>query len=190
MKAFQLPHVERCYVRTGPDARQLDFMVLGPPRSGTAWASNWLTSGKALCVHEPLMRLHYTEWDQRLGRRDRMTGVACTGIARFPHFLRTHPARKLILHRPRAEVNESLAALGLPPLDSAYDHLGEIEGLHVPWGDLFDNPEPIYRYLLKQPMDWERHDLLCRLNVQADFEKLAPNPKVTQRLLRQMAGAA
>jgi len=53
--------------------------------------------------------------------------------------------------------------------DYDFTALDDVEGKHHDWMDLFNNPKPIYEYLLERPFDSERHDLLRRLNVQNWF---------------------
>ena len=52
----------------------LDFMVVGLPRSGTAWLANWFTTERAMCWHEPL-------WTRSLDELDAMKGAGMFGIA-------------------------------------------------------------------------------------------------------------
>lgn len=161
-------------------------MILGAPRSGTAWAANWLSTERTLCLHDPLFNRDLDELDQI--PCDRTLGVADTGLLLFPGFLARHPARKVILHRDLGEIENSLRRAGLPPLERNWDReLREIDGLHVDWRDLFERPGMIYEYLFGHLMsDYPRHQLLCKLNVQMDFEKIDPDPAVTRRMLERM----
>lgn len=88
----------------------IDFMVIGLPRSGTAWAANWLTTDTTFCLHDPLAKYHHTELDGLVS--DKRLGVACTGLWTQPEWLNAHPAKKVILHRPLEEINRSLKAIG------------------------------------------------------------------------------
>jgi hypothetical protein len=168
----------------------IHFMVLGLPRSGTAWASNWLTDSLMVCHHDPLFQ-HPVEALDSLPCDERVLGIADTGLWKFPEFLASHPARKVMLHRDLDEVNASLRRSGLPPVSRTHERmLWEIDGAHCDWRMLFEQPRFIYHYLFGVVMlDTLRHSMLCKLNVQADFEKLDPDPVVTGQLLRQMAAA-
>jgi hypothetical protein len=162
-------------------------MVLGTPRSGTAWVANWLTTDRTLCLHDPLWTHHYSELDQMLfpGRR---VGVACTGLALFPQYLEKHPARKVILHRPIEEVNASLTQMGMPALGEAWDGaLDRIQGMHVPWTDVLnpDRADEIHQFLLRRRLDTDRHAMLTRFNVQMAFEKIVPDRSAIRRLLSE-----
>jgi len=167
----------------------IQFMVLGPPRSGTAWTANWLTTDTTLCLHDPLWKRHYLELDEI--RSSRMVGVACTGLSLFPKFVNNHQARKVILHRNIDEVNASLMAIGMPPAaDELEDKLHAIAGKHVWWRDVFERPQEIYEFLLQRPFDPERHTMLRDLDVQLDFEGVTVNREATARLLAELQAAA
>ena len=162
-------------------------MVLAAPRSGTTWASNWLTTDTTLCLHDPLWTRHYSELDAI--QSTKTLGIACTGIALFPDWLNQHPARKVILHRPLNEVDASLAAIGLPPCSHAWQGVLErISVWHLPWTDLWKRPALIYEHLLCRPFDHERFDQLRQMREQPDFERVDIDPKHTQRMVRAMAG--
>jgi hypothetical protein len=141
----------------------ISFMVLSAPRSASAWVSNWLTTDTTLCIHEPLARWKPDELDQI--ESEKTLGVACTVLALQPDFVNAHPARKVILHRPLAEVRSAMKALRI---EGDYDPkaLNRIEGLHCDWREVFLAPEAIYNYLLEKPFDAERHRELLNLNIQ------------------------
>jgi hypothetical protein len=170
----------------------ISFMVIGAPRSGTAWAANWLTTERTLCLHEALFE-HYIE-DLDALPHGRLLGLADTGLSLFPQWLMNHPAKKVILHRPRREIERSLRRAGLPYSGTVnwVQKLHAIEGLHVEWDALFKAPRTIHEYLFGDsiPFDQERHALLSRFNVQADFEKIDPDPAVCRRLVAKLQEAA
>jgi|ERR1700758_253470 len=139
----------------------IEFMILGAPRSGTAWAANWLTTDTTLCLHEPLYAWTHTQLDARVSTRS--LGIACTVSALLE--INRHPARKVILHREPAEVRQSMQRLGIEG-DYDFSALDRVQGRHIDWRDLFTNPAPIYEYLLEYPFDPERHELLRGMNIQ------------------------
>lgn len=165
----------------------IDFMIIAAPRSGTAWAANWLTTERSLCLHDPLFEYSVEMWDSIWC--DRSLGVACTGCVLFPAYLKNHPARKVVLHRDIGEVNRSLHQMGLSSLNLAVwtEALRNVEGLHVDWRSLWSNPRPIWEHLMHAPFDVNRHRLLTKLNVQMDFEKVNPDP-VAVRAMFTAAG--
>jgi hypothetical protein len=143
----------------------IEFMLIAAPRTATAWCANWLTTDRTLCLHEPLQEQTYAELDQRPGPR--MLGISCTVSAVFHERVNKHPARKVILHRDPAEVRESMRCL---KIDGSYDFdaLWRVKGMHFEWREVFENPKPIYEYLLGYPFDAERHSLLRQFNIQND----------------------
>lgn len=171
----------------------ISFMVLGAPRSGTAWAANWLTTERTLCLHDVLFE-HALE-DVDALPCDRILGVADTGIGLFPDWVRDHPAKKVVLHRGLKEVNASLRKAGLPTVGMDwYRKLYNLTGdnvLHVDWKVLFEAPEVIHRHLFldELPFDGVRHKLLATLNVQVDFEKVDPDPVVCRRMVERIHSA-
>lgn len=141
----------------------IEFMLLAAPRSATAWAANWLTTDRSLCLHDPLNRWTLEEIDRRW-LKHRLLGIACTVSALLPN-INEHAARKVILHRTPQEVRESMAQLRIRG-DYDFAALDRVEGRHCDWQQLFDDPAPIYEYLLRLPFDAERHDELRGMNVQ------------------------
>ena len=175
----------------------LDFMVIGLPRSGTTWVTNWLTTDRSHCVHDPLYLTHYADWDtdpRFYHGEGVLTGVACTGIWRWVDWVNSHPARKLVIHRNEVDVNNSLIALGLPPVErNAARSLAKLTGLHVPHADIFDQGKAagIWEYLLPGvPFNPARHRELVNMRVQPAFERIRVNRDVTKHLLCELESAA
>lgn len=163
----------------------IEFMVIAAPRSGTTWAANWLTTDHTLCMHDPLFERHYTDLDHI--RSKKRLGVSCTGLFMWPEWLNSHPARKVILHRDLSEVNESLEAIGLPPVAvNTDDILSNIHGIHADWMDLFNKPKSIYEFLLQKDFDSERHAELMKIEMQPNFYGLTINKNVTRRLVDEL----
>lgn len=153
------------------------FMVLSAPRSASTWAANWLTTEKTLCLHDPVLE-HYPEDLDKIPC-DRALGVACTGLALLPGFLRLHPSRKVIVHRPLDEIDQSLESIGLTKLGPQWDTaLDQIGGFHVFYGDLFDIKEAagIYEYLTHQRFDAARHEQLVAMHLEPNFAKVRIKP--------------
>ena len=156
----------------------IEFMVIGYPRSCTAWMSNWLTTDTTHCIHDPLFQYHYDELDGIESKK--MLGISCTGIVMFKEWLVKHPARKLIIHRDINDVNESLRRIGLdaiPRFDIDY-----IDGIHIEHEQLFDNPKKIYEYLVQKDFDEERFIALKDLNIQRSLEAVTINPRILEEL--------
>lgn len=166
----------------------IDYMIIAAPRSGTTWAANWLTTQTTLCLHDPLW--HRTKEELDSIKTNKVLGISCTALALFPHWLNTHNARKVILHRSLQEIDESLISIGLTALSTEWNGaLDKIAGYHCDWRDLFYKPQWIYEYLLELPFDAERHAELAKMDIQPDFERLKINPKVTANLVKQLRAA-
>lgn len=139
-------------------------MVLALPRSGTAWVANLLTTDTSLCIHEALEFNSLSEID-KMG----VQGVCETSAFMHIDEINAHQAKKLIIERPFAEIQESCKALGFPELPPlVIDLMDQIKGYRIAYKDLF-NYEVMavsYRYLLNKELSRERHALLCRLDIQ------------------------
>ena len=165
----------------------IDFIIVGLPRSGTTWAANWLTTDKTHCYHDPLYTTHYEDWDAK-AIPGKLTGVSCTGIWRWKEWLNAHPAKKIILHRDKGEINKSLRQIGLPELMEE-DTLTDIIGMHVDFNDLFD-PEragAIWEYITGEPMNPHRHEELRLIEMQPQFTGLSVGADVTRRLRAELS---
>lgn len=170
--------------------RHLDFMVISMPRSGSAWLSNWLTTETSLCIHEPLHEHYPLDWDVGIAPTySGLRGVACTGIWMYPEFLKNHPARKVIVHRPKEEINKSLRALGvLETLEVKTESmLWAPEGMHVTFSEILKDSKvakKVYEFLLEgKEFEQNRFNQLVKLNVQRDLDQVELNPEVVKRML-------
>lgn len=163
----------------------IEFMLLAQPRSGTTWAANWLTTDHTLCLHDPLWRWTKEELDHiQSGRR---LGISCTGLALFPDWVNSHPARKIILHRDRDEMDSSLVRIGMTRCGEQWRGvLDKINGVHLEWTDLFSRPQYIYEYLLDRPFDAERWACLKEMNVQPHFQSVTVDRSATARLMNEL----
>lgn len=181
----------------------LDFMVIGLPRSGTTWAANWLTTAQSICLHDPLHTMHYTDWDSEAARwRQAVAGVSCTGIWRWTDWVNGHPARKVVIHRALAEVNESMRRIGKPPLArQEAELLNRIDGpdvMHVNFLDLFrpHQASNIWDHVFTQyeqsgsypalEFDRERHNQLRQMEVQPAFDSVYVDWELQERLYLEL----
>lgn len=152
----------------------LDFIVTGLPRSGTTWIANWLTTDQSLCIHDPLYKYKLDELDGII--TSKKLGISCTAMWNFRDFLNSHPARKLIVHRDLAEVNDSLKnEMHVDTISQEQAaSLNDIYGIHADLKDIFDKhkAKEIYETLLQIPFDEERYLQLVEMNVQPNFGKV------------------
>lgn len=165
----------------------IEFMVITAPRSASTWASNWLTTDTTLCMHEPSWKMDCSEFDSIQSKR--MLGLSETSSIGFHKWVKTHPARKVILHRDIAECSASLVELGFPPLGSYWNTaLHEIEGRHYHWQDMWDaaKAKEIYEFLLQRDFDAERWNWIKEIEMQPHFAGLTVGKDVAARLLKEM----
>ena len=155
----------------------IDFIVVSLPRCGTTWAANWLTTDTTVCLHDALAYQTFYEIDSNY-KTNKKLGISDTGVFLYGDKLNKHPAKKVILHRDIKEINESLANIYLQPMPEELVHrLDEIDGLHVHYTDLFNNPKPIWDYLIGTEFDEERHNILKQMQIQPEFAALEPVSK-------------
>ena len=170
----------------------ISFMVLGGPRSATTWAANWLTTDTTFCIHDPLMTYTLRQLDQ-LTIPGRRIGISCTSSLLYPEWLLKHPARKIILHRKTVEINRSLEALGLMPLDPEAHNKRLLVMMNAKvqawdWQELFSPREApeIWKELLPDiPFDPWRHDLLTGMNIQPELRRLPVNKEAMTALVER-----
>ena len=149
----------------------IEFMVIGLPRSGTAWIANWLTTDTTTCIHDPLAINHYRDLDSI--KSEKMLGISCTALWAFPDYVNSHKARKVIVHRNLKEINSSLSNIGLPQFKDGMDEkLSCLNGIHI-WKDqLFKDPEFIYEYLTGKKFDRERFETLKELKIERKIDSM------------------
>ena len=158
----------------------MDFIVAGLPRSGTAWASVWLTSGNAICLHEPLARR--TPQELSALHLDGYWGISCTGIWIVPGLIDAQNCPVVTLSNGAGQVNLSLRAMGLQPLP---DRLMErFEALKYPAfsrADMLedrDKAAEMWAILRPDaPFDPVRWELLRRMKIEADMSKFTVAPR-------------
>lgn len=181
----------------------LDFILVSLPRSGSTWASNWLTTNETLCIHDPLYHMHYEDWDRWAAavkslKRYKKVGVACTGIWRSPDFLLNHPANKVILHRLLHDVNQSMEAIGLPQITKE-EHKVFMDVWYASanrhgFRELFHptSARQIWNQLMPNSSHWNarEHRLLTQMNIQPQFSRIHPNKEATRGLLKELADIA
>ncbi len=160
---------------------QRHFLVVGYPRSRTAWLANWLCHGGVHCGHELLARcvtpeeyLHERFVDS--GRNCAFSGSAETAAAlwmpQLAALLRGAPI--VLVSRPEAEVARSLERLGLDGdvrwAREGLEYARRLpQTLEVRFADL--DSEATARAILAhvapgEPLDWPRWRMLREFNVQ------------------------
>lgn len=158
----------------------ISFLVLSAPRSASTWASNWLTTERHLCLHDPILEHHID--DLPVLPLPRKYGIACTALGLLPDWCAAQRCPKLIVHRDRGEVDASLEHIGLTRLPAHWDGLLEsIEGWHVHYQDLFrpGTARAIWEHLCgpDDPFDASRHALLAAMHIDPHFPRVRIDPE-------------
>jgi len=166
---------------------RLDFIIVGLPRSGTTWASNLFTTDQSICWHDAMGWNLPEEMDIKPSSKQ-YRGISCTAAWLWEDWFNWHPAPKVILERDPKEVNESLIALGMPPMEEdAIKLFKKLKGYRIPYTELFDNPQVIWDYLLPNlPFDAERHTELVLMNIQPIERVLVPDAEFVKRAIQDL----
>ena len=159
----------------------IEFMVIAGPRSSTTWCANFLTTDTTFCHHGLSAKLHHSEWDAL--DSNKILGVSDTVVSRFHKWLNKHPARKVILHRDGKEICESVGCSEIPESTWCLD---KVEGMHVHYMDVFDNPKPIFEFLLQREFDKERHDMLKQFQINTMAHKVKLDKNIHLRIMREL----
>lgn len=141
------------------------YMVLGLPRSGTAWIANLLSSNGAVCLHESLADYSLAELDAM----SEVAGISETAGILIADQINAHPARKVVIIRDLTEVNHSMMLQGLPDIPPvAMQMLDKINAPRVAFHQLFeyDVMATVYEYLTGNTLDERYFNQLKSYNVQ------------------------
>jgi hypothetical protein len=144
---------------------EIDFIVLGLPRSGTTWLANWLTTDTSLCLHDPFNYGLPDLWP----RDERAFGISCTGSFLLPGWLAQYDCPIAVIEREGADCDRSLSRIGLEGVSSFAEQLRQIRGRHWTYLDLWDETKAgeLWAYLRPNaPFDVIRYRLLLDMQVQ------------------------
>ncbi len=146
----------------------MGFLILGLPRSRTAWLANFFTYGGLRCMHEGLNGCRSV--DEYLSKFDGSVGDASTGLATFqyerwfPEGLRTividrdvDRAVQYGKHTYDVDLSDEMSELAV--------RLEGIDALHVDFDDIDDSLQEMWEYITDTPYDKGRAELMVRLNV-------------------------
>jgi len=138
------------------------YLVLAQARSGSAWLSNFLTSGDCICIHEPCVSGVHPEGYRVVGGVD-------TGAALMLATIRERMPGVRLYALTRDNARDSCERLGLPWIEWAslevptfrYEQLFDVDYLRDVWTEL-NGPG----------FDPVRAAQLIELNVQHDLHPL------------------
>jgi len=182
----------------------MTFLVLGLPRSRTAWLSRFLTYGDHICGHEELRHCRSID-DVKSWLSMEHIGSAETAAAPFWRLLlRLAPdVRVVVVRRPVADVVESLAAFGfdrpvMEPMMRRLDaKLGQIvkrvpNVMEVTFNSLNDEQtcKAVFEHCLPYPFDRKHWQKLAGENVQCDMRALVRYASAFRPQLDKLASVA
>ena len=162
------------------------FLIVGPPRSRTAWlAALCNTVPGCICYHEPIAYIPTWQAAARLweGRDHERIGISDGSMSfHLGSLIAMYRPRILIVDRPEAEVEASLAQFGRPLtnylalLNEALDPWrGHSLVRSVVFGALADNfvlHSCLWHLLPGAPIDMDKVGIFQRLNVQTDMQQM------------------
>lgn len=182
----------------------MTFLVLGLPRSRTAWLSRFLTYGEHICGHEELRHLRTVD-DIKSWLTMPKTGSAETTAAPFWRMMsRLAPdVRVVVVRRPVDDVVESLAAFGfdlavIEPLMRKLDAklsqiVKRVPGvLEVSFDDLNteETCKAVFEHCLPYPFDRAHWQKLASENVQCDMREMVRYAAAFRPQLNKLAAVA
>lgn len=180
------------------------FLVLGLPRSRTAWLSRFLTYGDWVCGHEQIRHLR-SLGDVRAWYSQPCIGSAETEAARWWRLLDKYApnARIVVVRRPVDAVIDSLSRLGMgadaiaPAMRSLDAKLDQVQArmrnvLSVPFDDLRceDACAAIFEHCLPYHHDSAHWGALAPVNIQIDMRALSRYVEAYLPALSRLAATA
>lgn len=147
------------------------FMIMGLPRSRTAWLSYFMTTENTFCYHELVgscTSLEEIKNKLQLPKYE-IVGFSDT-CGHLIHEEFTCP--KIIIHRDIEEVNTSLQKLYctkisfLSLLETENKRLQKVQGLHIEFEEIDSSLKQIWEYCTDIPFDKNRASLLINMNIQ------------------------
>jgi len=149
----------------------IPYVVLGLPRSNTYWLSQFLSTDRRPCLHDPSRR-----WRSRaeVAPFFRQHGAAAvdTALGLIWDEVAVPGVRVVVIHRPVAAVEASLRRIGIDPsgMVEYARKLWAIDGLHFQTTDL-DNAEEaaqLFDYCVGEPFNLDRWRRLRRMRLECD----------------------
>lgn len=158
------------------------FLIVGLPRSRTAWLSVLCTTSESICYHDAIEGIR--ELPQLIERYKsdfyKHIGLADIGLGFFLGWILEHISpRTLIVDRDPSDVTEEMVKMGLPRTNYAdlmHERLLPFKDhplvMWVPYEALDKKRviEKIYWHLMPgHAFDEERYEQLAKMNITTDF---------------------
>lgn len=147
-------------------------MILGLPRSRTAWLANFMTYGGSFCYHELMTQSKSVrEMKNKLDLEYQYTGFADTA-AHLVH--KEFDCPKVVIHRNVKDSNYSSQKLYDTGFDfteilkAAEAELYLVDGLHIRFDEINDRLEDIWTYCTDLPFDHKRAELLKDMKIETN----------------------
>ena len=156
-----------------------DFLVLGLPRSRTAWLANFLTYDDITCSHEGLNGCHSLE--QYKAKFKPNSGDSNTGLALFDFEELFRDFKIIVIDTDiTAAVEFSkkyFADDSTEVMTRLKVRLDGLDGLHIKFSEINNNLDVIWDYVSDKPFNRERAEMLVGLDIQVrdiyDFDETA-----------------
>lgn len=146
------------------------FLILGLPRSRTAWLANFLSYDGFHCSHEGLNGCKsIAEYKSKFVWQH---GDASTGLVMFDFEERFKDFKIVIIDRDiAAAVEYGLKTYGVDQtveLSKLKERLDNMYGMHVNYDEINDDLEDIWDYITHKPYNKCRSEMLKGLNIQVN----------------------
>jgi len=177
----------------------MNFLILGLPRSRTAWLSNFFTYDTCFCFHEPLLNIGtLKELPQKLAAVNQsIIGGADTGAMYFVDTLvQMFPGLKLIvIDRDDDDCQQSLSAMGVQgDIAAMRQQLNWVIEQHNPWVipfaelDSLDILSHLWAYCVGSAFPVQRWHMLKDMIVQIDSQRFFHS--INEQAIRRIAKEA
>jgi len=147
-----------------------NFLVIGLPRSRTAWLANFLTYDGNFCYHEGLNGCStIEEYKDKLGKDK---GDSNTGIMLFD-FEKYFPNTKVIIIdsdiKKSVKFGKEVYSEDIEDaMIKAKHRLDSIKGLHINVDNINSSLKKIWEYVSDKPFNKDRAAMLIKLNIQVN----------------------
>ncbi len=146
-----------------------NFVILGLPRSRTAWLSNFMNYSGINCVHEGLNGIESLEEYGKLFNGN--FGDCNTGLALFDFRKYLPDDLKIVIIDTDIDKSVEFAKIEFNSdqtenMIKLYNNLTNLDGLHIKLSELNSKLRELWEYITDKPFDSDRAKRLVKLNIQ------------------------